>query len=168
MHTHSVMTSLFSNTIAVTGLSSDEEKALNQNQTEVTAVLDCRLLPGQSDESFIAQLEKTINDSKVKISILRCDPDTKASQPEKYFAFLSDAIRKEHPDAAVIPVLLPATSDCFYYRAKGITSFGINPATFTEVLLKTIHNPNERIPVAALDEGIRIYSSFFNLIMRKE
>lgn len=140
----------------------------NKISATSTAFLDCRLQPGVSKKAFIRRIAKLLDDPRIQIKVVNNAVDAKATNPDKYFDALEDAILQENPSAAVIPVLFPATTDNSLFRDLNIPTYGLVPAEMDKATIASVHSVNERLPLIALDQGINIYRNFlFNLLDEK-
>ncbi|EMR01372.1 hypothetical protein [Cesiribacter andamanensis] len=71
------------------------------------------------------------------------------------------------PAATVIPILFPATTDNTYFRHHDVPTYGMMPFLINEELIKTVHSRDECLPVAALEQGIRIYTSMLHRLVEE-
>ena len=70
---------------------------------------------------------------------------------------IEKAIKKNYPNAVVMPVLFPATTDNSYFRNAGINSYGFLPFCLNEEMMESVHSSNEKLPVSAITNGIKLY-----------
>jgi carboxypeptidase PM20D1 len=155
-----VLHALVTNTVTVTHIE-NPPKSPNQISQEITAILDCRLLPGTDEEKFIRSLKRTFGNTDIEVEVLSKAVAAPYTNPENiFFNNLAAAITRVYPRAAAIPILSPASNDNNYFRIKGAPVFGLTPIYMDKDLLSSIHNTNERIPVRALHEGIAVYKDF--------
>jgi len=56
--------------------------------------------------------------------------------------------------AAIVPAFISGFTDSRYFRARGIPAYGLMPFALDGDDLRTIHGPDERIPIAELDRGV--------------
>ena len=74
---------------------------------EASATLDCRLLPGQDAEAFLAHLHDVIADDSVEIeTVYRYDPFRAELRPS-LIEHVEETIRHETDGGVVIPMLTP-------------------------------------------------------------
>jgi carboxypeptidase PM20D1 len=85
--------------------------------------------------------------------------------PDQYFDKLKRALKKVYTDAEVISLIVPASDDNNYFRAKGIPTFGILPIFLDSDLMSSIHNVNERIPIESLEHGVHVYENLIHSIL---
>ncbi|AHM58333.1 peptidase m20 [Flammeovirgaceae bacterium 311] len=157
-----LLESLTTNTITVTKL---ENPPGPHNKISIisTAYLDCRLQPNTTVKAFIRRLERILDEPKIKITVINSSPESKPSPVNDFYDAMAWAVQQEIPDAAVIPILFPATTDNIFFRNNEVPTYGLIPAMMSEDLIKSVHSINERLPVAALEQGINIYT---NMILR--
>ncbi|MDH3382795.1 MAG: M20/M25/M40 family metallo-hydrolase, partial [Deltaproteobacteria bacterium] len=75
------------------------------------------------------------------------------------FDALSDAIRSVHPDAVILPYLSTGFTDSRFFRSIGVDTYGLMPVLLPREEFGRIHGVDERIPLAGIDEMIRIVSA---------
>ena len=158
-----VLMALFSNTITLTSLN-DGNKKFNVIPENVTAILDCRLLPEESTAKFLTYVKKTLNNSMIKIEIIKETPHVKETPINSiHFNNLNTAIQQNYAGSKTAPILLPNINDTSYFRKVGVTSFSVVPVKLDRKYLESIHNYNERIPKDILEKGKDTYLSFIEL-----
>ncbi|RXP55779.1 M20/M25/M40 family metallo-hydrolase [Lutibacter sp. HS1-25] len=159
--------SLFSNTITLTSIDSHGE-AINVIPNKVIAHLDCRLLPLESAEDFMADLIKKMDDTAVKIKILKAMPQVEnSSTKNKYFKNIIKALELQYEVDDVITMFSPNFNDLGIFRSKGIPGYGFTPVFFNKSYLEFIHNTNERIPVSILEKGKDTYVYFIDEMLKE-
>lgn len=159
-----MLEALTTNTVTVTKLENPPGPP-NKISTVSTAYLDCRLQPNTTAKAFIRRLERILDEPKIKITVVNQSPEAKPTPTNDFYDALEWAVRKEVPDAAVIPILFPATTDNSLFRYYDVPAFGLIPAVLSEELIKSVHSINERLPVLAITQGINIYTK---LLLRLE
>ncbi|MDF1558983.1 MAG: M20/M25/M40 family metallo-hydrolase [Bacteroidales bacterium] len=159
-----LMASTVTNTVTITHLATTE-CGINQIPQEITAFLDCRLLPGTSTTHFLSYLWQKLDNSHIELSVIEETQGSDSTVPDRYYSLLAESIEDVYPDAGVVPVLFPATSDNNYFRNAGVPVYGVIPVLISQQLLETIHNYNERIPVEALHYGTEVYRLFLEKSM---
>lgn len=151
---------LFSNTITLTSLDSEND-VVNVIPTEVTALLDCRLLPETDADVFLEELKKRLKNPDIEVSTIYKTPKMKSSDPDnEFYRHMKTAILKNYPEAEVLSIILPNTSDAGLFRAKGINTYTTVPISISREYLKNIHSENERIPRGVLNTGKATYVDF--------
>ena len=159
-----MLEALTTNTVTVTKLENPPGPP-NKISTISTAYLDCRLQPNTTAKAFIRRLERILDEPKIKIQVVNQSPEARPTPTNDFYEAFEWAVRREVPDAAVIPILFPATTDNSYFRYYDVPTFGLVPAIISEDLIKSVHSINERLPIKGLEQGINIYT---NLLLRLE
>ncbi len=121
------------------------------------AVLDCRLLPDTNPQRFVEQLRKTLDDPGIRIEVLQNVP---ASPPSPTDTALYAAIRRAtaatYPGVVITESMATGATDSRYFRQRGVPAYGFFPALLPEAVLRTAHGIDERLPVAALGNSVRV------------
>ncbi len=145
---------LLRNTCSITRLEGSSK--INVIPAEVHAELDCRLLPDQDPEAFLAELATIINDDAISIErIMGFTPAVSRTGTP-----LFDAIKKVSAaalDAQVVPTVAGGFTDSHFFRDLGITSYGYSPFEFTTAEFAGVHGNDERVSVKNIENGVRIY-----------
>ncbi len=158
--------SILSNTTALTNMYNPPGPP-NQISNKATAYLDCRLLPGTNRKKFIRDIKYGLIEPRFKVSVINECPEAEESSPETpFYKALDQAIQTIYPQAAVMPILFPASSDNNYFREKGVLVYGITPVFMSRHNLESIHSSNEHISLAQLSEGVAVYEHFLDKIMK--
>lgn len=157
-------TSMVTNTITVTQIYTPPGPP-NKIPDYASAILDCRLLPGTNKKRFIRRLKNILDEPDMQITIINESPDCKPSKLNAFYESMKTAILDYHPNAEVIPILFPASTDNSYFRAKGIPVYGLIPAVLDKEMIGNVHSSNEKISLEALESGINVYASFLNHAM---
>ncbi|MGH2824724.1 MAG: M20/M25/M40 family metallo-hydrolase, partial [Thermoleophilaceae bacterium] len=141
------------NTVAATVVRGGEK--FNVVPSQVTATLDCRLLPGSSPEDVISPLRELPGEANIEIAY---HDDVPMPGDHTLLRVLSDVLREEDPEAVVVPYLLFATTDGRHFARLGIQPYGFTPLRLPKgfSLLGLAHAGNERVPVEALAFGRRV------------
>lgn len=158
-----LINALLHNTITLTGVWSSAG-AYNQMSQAAWATFDVRLLPETSSEDFLRKLRQTIRKYDVDLSVIKEGPPSPVSVTGPFYYALEQAIYENFEDVTVSPMLMPASNDNLFFRAKGIPAYGLVPAVFDQEHVRSIHNINERIPLTALEQGIAVYQSLIRIL----
>lgn len=155
------MNAIQQDTISVTSLRSgvgDPPKA-NVIPSTAEATLDCRLLPGQNSDEFLSEIKARINDPHVAIEEISPKPDDPhpSSTDTPLYRAIRAAIQKQHPDAAVISIVVPFGTDGQKFRVRGVNAYGLMPMIIDTATLGTMHSDSEHIPVDQFRQGLHIY-----------
>jgi acetylornithine deacetylase/succinyl-diaminopimelate desuccinylase-like protein len=122
------------------------------------ATLDCRLLPGQNAEEFVSEIKARVNDTRVTFELLSHPEDPGPSRTDtKLFGIIESAISHAHPDAKVIPVIVPWGTDTQKFRLRGVVGYGVMPMLIDLPTLATLHSDSERMPLDQFKSALHIY-----------
>jgi acetylornithine deacetylase/succinyl-diaminopimelate desuccinylase-like protein len=143
-------------TIVLTGMKSGFKHNVIPSRAEAT--LDVRLLPETDPAEFLAALSAVIADPDVRIENGRepVGPLEPSPWDHELFRAMEAEIAAEWPGALVVPVMMPAGTDSKFFRERGIPAYGFLPAVLDTELTGAIHGTDERIPLEALETGVRL------------
>lgn len=141
------------NTISITNLKAGYKENVIPSQSE--AILDCRLLPGQSVEKFIEELKRIINDEDIEIEVVQQHSPSHSSPETPMLKKLKEIVLKNNPGILFNPYIAPGFTDSRFFREKGTIAYGLMPCLFTQEEIDTIHGVNERISLKCLEDGIK-------------
>lgn len=125
-----------------------------------TAIVNFRLLPGQSRDSVINDVRRIIADQQVQIleaGAISSEPSAVSSRNSYGYRELEKAIRQVNPKVLVSPALLFGATDSRHYAALSDNVFRFTPIRIAPADFKRIHGTNERIAVADYENAIRFY-----------
>lgn len=145
---------LLTNTISITGL--DGSQKVNIIPPVATALLDCRLLPGWTEERWVAEVRRAIQDDNVKIEVALNFPSSASPMDTPLYAAIARAVEKLHPSTGVTQSMETGFTDCHFFREHGIVSYGFEPFALSDADDVRVHGNDERIPVQAYTDGVRL------------
>lgn len=147
---------IFRNTISPTVLKAGYKT--NVIPPEAYAEVDCRLLPGETPEKFLAKIKEIINDKKVNVEYILSSYPNESSYETEFFEAIKSVMTEEDPKAVVFPYISAGATDSLYFRQKGVVAYGFAPALMAPEEVTGIHGKNEKISVENLFVGAkRIY-----------
>jgi acetylornithine deacetylase/succinyl-diaminopimelate desuccinylase-like protein len=156
IHSNDALQTLVTNSYQLTRIQ-NPEGSVNQVSQTATAYYDCRLLPNKSERPLLLKLLFRIVDPRIKITILDESPEAEPSKLDEHYLNMKKAIETVYPNAKVIPLLFPATTDNSYFRNVNVQSFGVLPFELNKEMVESVHSNNEKIPVKAIEQGIQVY-----------
>jgi len=125
---------------------------------EARATLNVRLLPGDTITALLADLNKLVNDSQVKLEVQKdaglAAPDS--SLETDFYAAIVKASAEEFGGAPVLPFQSTWATDSAQLRLHNVQSYGLVPFPLSEEDLRRMHGEDERIPAAALAKGVSL------------
>ena len=144
---------LLSNSISITGLQGSSRT--NVIPPLATAELDCRLLPGESADLFIATLEEVINDPGVSIEPILRFSSSQSPPDTALWRAIEEAVTRRDATARVLPTLISGFTDSHFFRERGIVAYGWSPFV-ASVVDGPAHGSDESIGVESLREAPRL------------
>ncbi len=146
--------SLLRNTCSLTRLSASSK--INVVPTEASIEMDCRLLPDQDADQFIAELALIINDPNIEIEKIMGFSAAATSTDTPLFKAISRQLGNHYPGARVLPGVSTGFTDSHFFRDMGIASYGFGPFVTPAVDRGTAHGNNERITIENMVRGTQI------------
>ncbi|MEV0002775.1 M20/M25/M40 family metallo-hydrolase [Micromonospora sp. NPDC050980] len=125
-----------------------------------TATIDCRSLPGQSEE-LERQLRELIGPD-IAIEYVQRQPALETTFDGDLVDQMSAALRAEDPGAHPVPYMLSGGTDAKAFSALGIRCFGFAPLRLPADLNFSglFHGIDERVPLDGLQFGVRVLDRF--------
>jgi acetylornithine deacetylase/succinyl-diaminopimelate desuccinylase-like protein len=127
---------------------------------EVILGLDGRLVPGAKPEDMIRELHALLG-KDVQFEVFKAEPGP-AAPDLGLFDTLGDILRTLDPTGIPLPYVLSGVTDARFLSKLGIQTYGFTPLQLPDDFnfANTIHAADERVPVAALDFGVKaIYAA---------
>ncbi len=124
------------------------------------AIINVRLIPGDTVASVIEHLKRVIDDPSVKISVApgtRLEASPISDTASNGYRVIVRATRQAFPDALVAPGLLVGTTDTRHYLDMAENSFRFLPLRIKPDDIKRFHGTDERISISNYEEIIRFY-----------
>lgn len=127
--------------------------------TKAEAVVNFRILPGETSEDVMGHLKTVISDERVKVSMLEGFNEPSFVSPVDVYGFkaILKTIRQVYPDALVAPTLMIAASDSRKYIEVSKNIYNFAPIVVTSEDLARTHGINERIKIEDFTRGIGFY-----------
>jgi carboxypeptidase PM20D1 len=125
---------------------------------EATAVINFRLLPGDSVENVIEHARAAIDDPSIAILPRHAiEPLPVGDVKSTGFALIHRTIREVFPDVVVAPILAIGTTDSRHYAPIAENNYRFVPWRLGPDDLGRFHGVDERLSIEAYGEGIRFY-----------
>jgi acetylornithine deacetylase/succinyl-diaminopimelate desuccinylase-like protein len=127
------------------------ENALPQR---ARATIQCRVIPGESQDQTMQRLTKVLADPSLQIKPVRESIPSPESPPaQAILAGVQHVVGVMWPGVAVIPNMAPGASDSIYTRNGGMPTYGVD-AMFDDLDDGRAHGRDERISVKVFEEEI--------------
>lgn len=149
--------SLVRTTTAPTVLQAGEKE--NVLPMHARAVVNFRLLPGDTVDGLLAYIESVINDQRVHLKV---NPGAYEAAPvspvdSRGFALIHKTIKMQFENTVVTPTLMTATSDSRHYRELSANIYRFAPYHIYPEDMARIHGNNERITIQNYKDMIGFY-----------
>jgi acetylornithine deacetylase/succinyl-diaminopimelate desuccinylase-like protein len=120
-----------------------------------TAMVNCRIFPGEDPNVVKAELEKLVNDPTVVVTRNDDNVASLASplRPDVTAAFTS-AVHALHPGMPIFPEMSTGASDARPFRVIGAPIYGANGAWVQVPTDFRAHGKDERIPIQSLYDNV--------------
>jgi acetylornithine deacetylase/succinyl-diaminopimelate desuccinylase-like protein len=125
---------------------------------EARAILNIRLLPGDTIDVLLGALTKLVNDPQVRLEV---QPNAGLAAPNSslesdFYAVINKVATQDFGGAPVLPYQSPWATDSSQLRLHNVQAYGLWPFPVTDEDLKRMHGDNERLPVASFNKGIEV------------
>lgn len=130
----------------------------NALPAEAWALINCRLLPGESPEAVRDQLRRLIEDPEIAVSApsefgFGAGSPLDGPGPDAIAAVVGEMA----PGIPIVPYMSRGATDSRFFRARGVAAYGIGPLSVTTEDGRRAHGADERIPAASLRRGIEFF-----------
>ena len=128
------------------------------------AVVNFRILPGDSVAGVLAHVRRVVDDTTVQVRLTGTTVEPSPVSPARGHVWeqLERSVRQAYPDAVVAPFLVLGATDARWMRGLTTNVYRFSGMRIDASDLSRVHGTNERIAVDAYLEGIR----FFALLIR--
>jgi carboxypeptidase PM20D1 len=145
-------------TTAATIFKSGEKE--NVLPIKASAVVNFRIMPGDSIQGVIDFVKKVLNDERIKIGKTNefgDEPSFVSDTESESFKLLQKTTSQIFPDVLVAPYLVLGATDSKHYKNLTRNIFRFEPTRLNDADLKRIHGTDERISVGSYKETISFY-----------
>ena len=127
--------------------------------TKAEAVVNFRILPGETAADVMEHLKSVISDDRVSILKLEGfnEPPTASPVDVSGFRTILTTIRQVYPEALVAPNMMIAASDSRKYIEVSKNIYNFAPIIVTPEDLSRTHGLDERIKIEDFNRGIGFY-----------
>jgi len=124
--------------------------------SEARAVLNVRMLPEDTVDVLLNDLNKIVNDPSVKLEVM---PDAGLAAPNSsmetdFYTLITKVCAKEFSGAPVLPFLSPGATDSAQLRLHNVQAYGLLPFPLTAEDAARMHGTDERIPLDSFAQGV--------------
>jgi acetylornithine deacetylase/succinyl-diaminopimelate desuccinylase-like protein len=118
------------------------------------ATVNCRILPGIGAEAVQAELQGVVGEGVLIEPIQLAKPSPPSPLRADVTKAYSDAVRKRHPGAEIVPQMSQGATDGLYFRSEGLPVYGVNGTWIVIPDDERAHGRDERIPVKSFYETL--------------
>jgi acetylornithine deacetylase/succinyl-diaminopimelate desuccinylase-like protein len=125
---------------------------------EARAMLNIRLLPGDTIDVLLGALTKLVNDQQVRFEV---QPNAGLAAPTSslesdFYTVINKVAAQDFGGAPVLPYQSPWATDSSQLRLHNVQAYGLWPFPVTDEDLKRMHGDDERLPVASFNKGVEV------------
>jgi carboxypeptidase PM20D1 len=136
--------------------------------TQAIAVINFRIIPGETASGITEHVRKTINNPDIQIKILQPfnEPSPVADRNSKSFDLIKNVVYSLFPgqDLVVAPFLVLVATDSRYFTKLAENVYRFSPVVYRPEDLKRPHGVNERIAIEDYVNTIRFYYEIIRMI----
>jgi carboxypeptidase PM20D1 len=157
---------LIRSTIAPTIFQAGEQ--YNALPEKASAIINLRLMPGDSLEDVKTFIEKTIDDEKIKVTVTGTEASKVSSIDGWQFQAIQQAARNAYEEAVVAPYLMFAGSDAKHYDQISKSTYRFLPVQISSEDLNRMHGTNEHVSIENYLNAIKFYVEIMKESNRKD
>jgi len=157
------MHAMFVNTLNVTMINSGIKANVIPAKSEAT--IDCRLLPGQTREDWIAQVEAIIDDDRITVSTSGWDQGQPVAVDwdTELYRTIESVVTEAMEEAVVVPSTCVGGTDNRFLRQQGIPAYGFIPCLLSPEEAMGFHGNDEHLTIDNLNMGCEL---MFEIVYR--
>ena len=124
------------------------------------AVVNFRMLPGDTIDDVLEHVRRTVNDARVTVQLYSensQEPSKQSSIDSSGYTVIERSIREVFAGAVVAPALVVAATDARHYAPLAIDVYRFAPLRVSSEELVRFHGLNERIAMADYANAVRFY-----------
>lgn len=131
----------------------DAGQSNNTIPQSARAIVNCRLLPGESPDQVARLMRQVIADDRIEVrQVVAAKPSPPSPLTPEVMDAVEGVTEQMWPGVPVVPVMGIGATDSLYFRQAGIPMYGVC-GIFLDVDDVRAHAPDERISVQGYFEG---------------
>ncbi|MBU0491362.1 MAG: M20/M25/M40 family metallo-hydrolase [Chloroflexi bacterium] len=144
------------NTLSPTMLQAGSK--VNVIPSTAEAQVDCRIIPGQTQDEVLAQMRAIIGDLPVDVETTIFTPGYEGAYDGDLYRLIETVLPEHDPQGVVVPFLMTGGTDGRHLGPRGVSVYGFMPAQPEPglSLFDLAHAHDERITVDNLIFGTRV------------
>jgi len=127
---------------------------------EATVEIDCRVLPGTTEEDMREIVVGRLGDlaAHIDVELVIHAPAVDAPADGDVYALLARTVRDHDPEGIPLPFMVPFATDAKHTAVLGIPTYGFSPLRLApeDEFLDRFHGVDERVGVDALRWGLPV------------
>jgi len=141
------------NTCSITRLMGSDK--INVVPPRADAELDCRLLPDQDPDAFLAELGEVLG-PEVAVEVLMGFTPAVSSTDTELYRIVEEATLEAFPGASFNPQVVGGFTDSHFFRDLGIVSYGYEATATPLEDASGVHGNDERVSEASVRHGVAV------------
>jgi carboxypeptidase PM20D1 len=133
----------------------------NVMPSRASAIVNFRLLPGDTVASVTEHVRQVVDDPRVKLLHLAGEPPAEPSAPSRVdspnFVLMQETLAQVYPGAVVAPFVFVAATDSKHYAPLTKDIYRFSPILMDAQDVARLHSTNERIGVNNFARSIDFY-----------
>ena len=151
---------LLGTTLSPTMIRASQKRNVIPARCDVT--VDCRILPGRTQEAVEAQVRELLEDAEYEFEWIEAQGGTRSPLETPLWDVIQGFVSELEPGAEVVPLLSSGFTDSHWLReAFGTVAYGFFPMRTmeAEIAAQLVHSADERIDVDDLELGVEFLRS---------
>ena len=133
-------------------------RGINVIPPVATMASNHRIIPGETMESTVERIKRTINDDRIEISVISGMNPFRVSVTEgEGWDRLTASVADTWPEAIVSPYLMLAASDSRHWGEISDKVYRFSAMALSKEERATSHGNNERIPLSTIAKTVEFY-----------
>ncbi len=128
---------------------------------EARAVVNHRIIPGETVESVTLRVRQVIGDDRIRVSPLGWagEPSPVSNPDSPAFGLLGRTLLEVAPDQEILvtPYLVIGGTDAKYYSGRSDNVFRFLPVASGDDVMEMVHGTNEKISLESLELAVRYF-----------
>ncbi|MEJ2540674.1 MAG: M20/M25/M40 family metallo-hydrolase [Gemmatimonadota bacterium] len=141
------------NTCSITRLMGSDK--INVVPPEAGAELDCRLLPDQDPNAFLAELGEVLG-PEVEVEVLMGFTPAVSTTDTELYRIVEEVTLDAFPGASFNPQVVGGFTDSHFFRDLGIVSYGYEATATPQEDASGVHGNNERVSEENVRRGVGV------------
>jgi acetylornithine deacetylase/succinyl-diaminopimelate desuccinylase-like protein len=144
---------LLRNTCSITRFEGSNK--INVVSPEVAAEIDCRLLPDQDPDEWLAEVRSVLGPA-IDVEVLMGFTPAVSSTDTDLYRTVREVTLESFPDAGFVPQVVGGFTDSHFFRDLGITSYGYTATATPAEDSGGVHGNDERVTELNIRRGVEM------------